>query len=58
LGNTDLRLAALLKLRLSTKEIAGMINIEYHSAKKGRQRLKKKLGLSQEQDLAKFLYEF
>lgn len=58
LSNTEIRLAVLLKLRLTSKEIANIINVSHESVKKGRYRLKKKLGLPQEQDLAKFLYEF
>lgn len=58
LSNTEIRLAVLLKLRLSSKEIANIINVSHESVKKGRYRLKKKLGLPQEQDLAKFLYNF
>lgn len=58
LSNTELRLAALIKLRLSLKEIAEVVNITPASVKQARYRLKKKLDLAQEQDLAKFLYEF
>jgi DNA-binding CsgD family transcriptional regulator len=58
LSNTELRLAALIKLRLTAKEVAEVINIAPESVKQARYRLKKKLGLPQVQDLAKFLYEF
>jgi tetratricopeptide (TPR) repeat protein len=58
LSNTELRLAALIKLRMTAKEIAEVINITPGSVKQARYRLKKKLGLPQEQGLAKFLYEF
>ena len=40
------------------KEIANVIHVEPNSVKQSKYRLKKKLELSQEQDLAKFLYEF
>lgn len=58
LTDNDLRLAALIRLRMTSKEIANAINIEHVSVQKARYRLKKKLDLTQQQDLAKFLYEF
>lgn len=58
LSNTELRLAALIKLRLSLKEIADVVNITPDSVKQARYRLKKKLNLTQEQDLNQFLSEF
>lgn len=57
LSNMDIRLAALVRLRLSNKEIAKIAHIEVNSVKQGRYRLKKKLNLSAEQDLVKFLCE-
>lgn len=42
---TDLRLMALLKMNLSSKEIANILNISGAGIKKARQRLRKKLGL-------------
>ena len=53
----DLRLCAYLQLGLSTKEVAGLINITTESAEIGRIRLRKKLGLSREQNLTSFLQE-
>lgn len=58
LTNNELRLAALIRLRLTNKEIASIIHVEPNSVKQSRYRLKKKLDLNQEQDLAKFLYDF
>lgn len=47
----DLRLMALLKMNLSSKEIANMLNISSDGVKKARYRLRKKLNLSQEDSL-------
>jgi len=43
--NNDLRLMALLKMNLSSKEIANILNISADGIKKARQRLRKKMGL-------------
>ncbi len=43
--STDLRLMALLKMNLSSKEIANILNISAAGIKKARQRLRKKLDL-------------
>ena len=53
----DQRLCAYLHLGLSTKELAGLINITPESAEIGRIRLRKKLGLSRLQNLNSFLQE-
>ena len=47
----ELRLMALLKMNLSSKEIATMLNITSDGVKKARQRLRKKLELSPEESL-------
>ena len=47
----ELRLMALLKLNLSSKEIANILNITDYGIKKARQRLRKKLGLSPDDSL-------
>jgi DNA-directed RNA polymerase specialized sigma24 family protein len=47
----ELRLAALITLQLSSKEIAAMLGISTESVKKARQRLRKKMELTTEQDL-------
>lgn len=53
----ELRLAALIVLQLSTREIAAMLGISSESVKKARQRLRKKMELTAEQDLDRFLAE-
>jgi len=42
---------ALLKMNLSSKEIANILNISNDGIKKARQRLRKKLGIPSEQSL-------
>ena len=49
--NNDLRLMALLKMNLSSKEIANILNISSDGIKKARQRLRKKMGLSSNESL-------
>jgi PAS domain S-box-containing protein len=51
----DQRLCAYIHLGLSTKELAGLMNITPESAEIGRIRLRKKLGLSHSQNLNNFL---
>lgn len=55
LTNNEVRLAALLKMSLSTKEIATILNISPDSVNKARYRLRKKLNLSTEESLETFL---
>lgn len=55
LSQNEYRLAALMKMDLSTKEIAGILNISPDSVHKGRYRLKKRLGLSGEENLREYL---
>lgn len=47
----ELRLMALLKMNLSTKEIAIILNISVAGVKKARNRLRKKLGITPEESL-------
>ncbi|KAA1242995.1 tetratricopeptide repeat protein [Aquimarina sp. RZ0] len=47
----DLRLMALLKMNLSSKEIANILNISVPGIKKARNRLRKKLGISPKESL-------
>lgn len=58
LTTNDQHLCALLRLGLSTKEIAAITFKEVRSIESGRNRLRKKLGLSEKEDLAKFLARF
>lgn len=55
LTNQEIRQATLIKLGLSLKEAASVLNIAPDSVKMARIRLKKKLGLSQKQDLMQTL---
>lgn len=51
----DQRMCAYIHLGLSTKELAGLLNITPESAEIGRIRLRKKLGLTRSQNLNSFL---
>lgn len=54
----DFRLAAYLKMNLSSKEIAPLLNISIRGVENKRYRLRKKLGLSEEANLAEFILAF
>jgi tetratricopeptide (TPR) repeat protein len=58
LSITEKRLAGLIKMNMTNGEIAGILNIEYNSVKMAKYRLKKKLGLSDEQDINVYLTSF
>lgn len=51
----EIRLAAFLRMNLSTKEIASMLNVLPDSVLKSKYRLKKKLGIDKDMDLTSFL---
>ena len=51
----DLKICALIKLNLSIKEMAGILNISPDSVKTGRYRLRKKLQLNTEDNLTEFI---
>ncbi|MDF1694886.1 MAG: hypothetical protein P1U56_03605 [Saprospiraceae bacterium] len=51
LTSNDIRLMMLLKMNLSSKEIANILCISYDGIKKSRYRLRKKIGLSNEESL-------
>ncbi len=53
----ELRVCSLVHMGLSTREIAGIMNIGERSVESHRYRLRKKLGLSKEADLYVFLQE-
>ena len=55
LTSRDLRLCALLKVNMSTKEMASVLGISPESVKKARNRLRKKLNLDKDQTLNAFL---
>ena len=54
----DLRLAAYLKMNLSSKEIAPLLNISIRGIENKRYRLRKKLGLHEEANLTEFIMAF
>ncbi|WP_422107834.1 tetratricopeptide repeat protein [Winogradskyella sp.] len=54
-SNNDLRLMSLLKMNLSSKEIANILNISIEGVKKARYRLRKKLNLSTEDSLQELI---
>ncbi len=58
LTKTDVRLCSFIKLDLNTKQIATLQNINPSSVKMSRNRLRKKLNLSPEDDLSAFLHAF
>ncbi len=65
LGNTfpeltvsDKKLCAYLKMGLSSKEIAPLLNLTFRSVEMTRYRLRKKLNLTREQNLIDFLQRF
>lgn len=55
ISEKEIRLAAFLRMNLTTKEIAVTLNVMPDSVLKSKYRLKKKLGLRKEQDLSGFL---
>lgn len=56
--SNDLRLMALLKMNLSSKEVANILSISSEGIKKARYRLRKKLNLSTEESLEDFILRF
>lgn len=56
-SNNDLRLMSLLKMNLSSKEIANILNISVEGVKKARYRLRKKLKLNTEESLQELVIE-
>ena len=54
-SNNDLRLMSLLKMNLSSKEIANILNISVEGVKKARYRLRKKLNLNSEDSLSELI---
>lgn len=55
---TDLKLCSLLRLNYTTKEIAGMLNLSVRGVEAARYRLRKKLGLAENENLVNFMIEF
>jgi len=56
-SNNDLRLMSLLKMNLSSKEIANILNISVEGVKKARYRLRKKLNLNTEESPQELVIE-
>ncbi len=55
ISNNDLKICALIKLNLSIKEMASILNISPDSVKTARHRLRKKLQLNTEENLTDFI---
>lgn len=58
LTSSDLRLCAYLRLNLSSKEIAPLLNISVRGVEERRYRLRKRLQLSSDQNLTEFILSF
>lgn len=58
LSPNDYKLCAYLRLNLSSKEIATLMNISLRSVESGRYRLRKRLGLETAENLTEFLMRF
>ncbi|MBT8260342.1 MAG: hypothetical protein KJN82_03445, partial [Bacteroidia bacterium] len=58
LSSNDIKLSAYLKLNLSSKEIASLMNIAISSVEQGRYRLRKKLLLDPEENLVNYIQKF
>jgi DNA-binding NarL/FixJ family response regulator len=57
ISDKEIRLAAFLRMKLTTKEIAATMNVLPDSVLKSKYRMKKKLGLDKDTDLVGFLDE-
>ncbi|RYU87372.1 tetratricopeptide repeat protein [Mucilaginibacter terrigena] len=51
LSGTDIRLLALIKLKLNNREMAGMLGITVDGVKKAKQRLRKKMNILEDEEL-------
>lgn len=58
LTSTDLKLCTLLRLNYSSKEIAGMMSISIRGVEAARYRLRKKLDLTEAENLVDFMIKF
>ena len=58
LNINDQRLCAYLKMGLSSKEIAPLLNMSYRSVEMSRYRLRKKMELNRDVNLTEFLQHF
>jgi DNA-binding CsgD family transcriptional regulator len=55
LTDNNIRLCILMRLNMNTKEIANMLNVSVLSVQKSRYRLKKRLNIDKDEDLAAFV---
>jgi DNA-binding CsgD family transcriptional regulator len=55
LSSNEIKLSAYLKLNLSSKEIASLMNISIRSIEQARYRLRKKLNLPQDSSLVNYI---
>lgn len=58
ISKNELRLCALLKMKLSSKDIASILNISDEGIKKARYRLRKKMGMETSDNLEAHIYSF
>jgi hypothetical protein len=58
LTQSDLRLCAFLKLNLSSKEIAPLLNISFRGVETRRYRLRRRLSLESDENLVEFIMQF
>jgi len=58
LSSNEIKLSAYLKLNLSSKEIASLMNVSIKSVEQGRWRLRKKLDLSKDSSLVNYIQSF
>ena len=58
LTSNDLRFCAYLRLNLSSKDIAHLMNISLKGVEVGRYRIRKKIGLPSSKSLTEFMIEF
>lgn len=58
LTKNDLRMCSLLRMNLSTKEIASLLNISVRAVEQSRYRLKKRFNLEPDDDLTKYISSF
>ena len=57
LSGTQMRLSGYLKMNLSSKEIAALMNITIRGVEKGRSRLRKQLGLDANANLQDYIHQ-
>jgi DNA-binding CsgD family transcriptional regulator len=58
LSSNEIKLSAYLKLNLSSKEIAALMNVANTSVEQSRYRLRKKFNLDKEVNLVKYIQKF